>query len=528
MKLLSIHRCLWLIALLWLIFFPITAQTISVVSFYFNEKDLTANSRTSEVLDQNGDRCALIRVQTLMKGFVFDVGSAGVQKVDEDHIGEIWVWVPFGVRHISIRHPQLGSLPNYDFQIPIQKARSYIMEISSDKVFVNTYDDTRKQILAIKVIPSYAQMSLNGLRISLNEQGEAEQELSFGTYTYKVESEGYYPQEGQVIVADSLHKQSLIINNLRPRLGKLSLHLSPIFAIATVDGKQVNNTSLSPIELQIGQHVVQVVADGYREETKVVTIQETQTTVLQIQLSQVADYQITSKPSGAQVYLDGGDVGITPCTVTLASGTYDLRATLYRHKDYEKPLTFNSSTPQIQVQLKEIQNYWNECYIEAGVNVGSYIAYGVTIGGFVKNINLEGAIRTSASKSEYIYWGGNITDPQQAQYTPRIDVRCEGGYGFSMGTRVRITPQLGVKFLKLEETVSNRSYTVADGANVWCGVGAVRCSVALGNVLKLSVTPEYTIALSKSNGFELLSQASPTIQDWSNGASVKLGLAVYL
>ena len=65
------------------------AQNISVTRFYLAENDLTANSRKTEVFDQNGDRCALIRVQTTMNGFHFDVGSAGVQKVDESHVGEV-------------------------------------------------------------------------------------------------------------------------------------------------------------------------------------------------------------------------------------------------------------------------------------------------------------------------------------------------------------------------------------------------------------------------------------------------------
>ena len=63
------------------IFFPlftffcfnkICAQDISVLDFYLDESDLTAN-RTA-VLDQNGDKCSLIRVQTTQKGFLFDVG----------------------------------------------------------------------------------------------------------------------------------------------------------------------------------------------------------------------------------------------------------------------------------------------------------------------------------------------------------------------------------------------------------------------------------------------------------------------
>ena len=77
------------------------AQDISVSDFYYDEKDLTANKAATIVEDQNGDKCALIRVQTTQKGFHFDVGSLGVQKVEDQHPGEIWVYVPQGVRHIT-------------------------------------------------------------------------------------------------------------------------------------------------------------------------------------------------------------------------------------------------------------------------------------------------------------------------------------------------------------------------------------------------------------------------------------------
>lgn len=149
------------------------AQKISVSRFILAESDLTAQNRNTSVEDQNGDKCALIRIQTTQKGFSFDVGSAGIQKVDDNHVGEIWVYVPFGVRHISIRHPQLGSLPNYDFPITIEKARTYIMEITSDKVFVNYYDDTRKQKLHIKVIPANSKFTLNGMNVPLDKNGES-------------------------------------------------------------------------------------------------------------------------------------------------------------------------------------------------------------------------------------------------------------------------------------------------------------------------------------------------------------------
>ncbi len=233
-----------LVLLLAILLVPVLqAQDISVTRFYLNETDLTANTRGTTVLDQNGDKCALIRIQTTQKGFSFDVGSAGVQKVEDHHVGEIWVYVPFGVRHISIRHPQLGSLVNYSFPINIQKARTYIMEITSNKVFVNNYDDTRKQKLQIRVTLPKSSFTLNGMYVPLDENGEAEQVLSFGTYTYKVEAERYYPKEGQVTINDPNNAQLLLVDDLSPLMGQLSVHADPYNAEVLVDGKLISSTT---------------------------------------------------------------------------------------------------------------------------------------------------------------------------------------------------------------------------------------------------------------------------------------------
>ena len=179
------------LSLLFLLFISVRsyAQDISVTEFYLDEKDLTANGRHA-VEDQNGDKCALIRVQTTQKGFSFDVGSAGITKVEDDHVGEVWLWVPFGIRHISIRHQQLGSLPNYDFPIAIQKARTYIMKITHDQVFVTNYDDTKKQKLTIRITPANASLFLNGMSVDLDSRGEAVREMAHGQFTYKVEAKG--------------------------------------------------------------------------------------------------------------------------------------------------------------------------------------------------------------------------------------------------------------------------------------------------------------------------------------------------
>ena len=69
---------------------------ISVLNFYLSERDLTANTHGSIVYDQNGEKCALIKIRTNQEGFSFDVGSLGITQTIQKK-GEIWVYVPHGV-----------------------------------------------------------------------------------------------------------------------------------------------------------------------------------------------------------------------------------------------------------------------------------------------------------------------------------------------------------------------------------------------------------------------------------------------
>ncbi len=506
------------------------AQTISVTNFYLMESDLTANSRNSEVLDQNGDKCALIKIQTTQKGFSFDVGSAGIQKVDDNHTGEIWVYVPYGVKHISIKHQLLGSMPNYDFPINIQKARTYVMEITSDKVFVNNYDDSRKQKLLIKVTPANSSFTLNGMKVQLNSKGEVEQELSFGTYTYKVESQGYYPKEGQITINDPDKKQNLTVSDMMPIKGKLSVHVNPYMAEVYVDGRSIGrSTALEPYELQIGKHEIKVSLNGYKTETKTVTIEEDKSTDIQVTLTQVATYKITSNPIGADITINKESIGSSPCSKELTSGTYVIKATKSGYKDYNKSVELKSSNPDVHISLSKIYNYKNEFYMEGNVRAGTFAAFGGTMGCYINNVNIEASYLSGTGNNENIYWSGNDVLPTECTYTPSMTISAKIGYGFALGTRFRLAPQIGMNVLTLKETIED-GFTVAppaDGANVISGLASLRFSAAIASSFAISLSPEYSFVMSESKGYTALSAVSPQIEKWGGGFNIKLGLTVF-
>lgn len=103
------------------------AQSMKVTSFYFDQMDLTPRRADTKVIDQNGETCALIRIQTTAKGFSFDVGMLGVTKTDDNKVGEVWMYVPRGVKYLTIRHPKYGTLNRYAFPVNIQEGCTYVM-----------------------------------------------------------------------------------------------------------------------------------------------------------------------------------------------------------------------------------------------------------------------------------------------------------------------------------------------------------------------------------------------------------------
>ena len=106
---------------------PCWAQSkLSVARFQLLENDLTANTRGTEKMDQNGERAALIKIPTPERGFTFDGGSLGIVAT-EQHAGEIWLYVPRRAQKLIIQHPSFGVLRDFFYPIPIEGGRTYEM-----------------------------------------------------------------------------------------------------------------------------------------------------------------------------------------------------------------------------------------------------------------------------------------------------------------------------------------------------------------------------------------------------------------
>lgn len=191
------------------------AQTISVTEFYMDSSDLTANTAGSIVLDQNGKKCALIKIETTHSGFSFDVGGLGIVK-REQKIGEIWLYVPEGVKRLSVSHPKFGALNNYDLGQTLKRARTYIMRLNTGVTFPSGLSQSSQYVM-FKIIPQNAVVILDGDTL-VTKNGMAEIKKKYGTYDYRVEAHNYKPEIGKVTINEQ--SSNLLINvKLKSEIG---------------------------------------------------------------------------------------------------------------------------------------------------------------------------------------------------------------------------------------------------------------------------------------------------------------------
>ncbi len=100
--------------------------SMEVTSFKAVPTDLDARVN-SPLTDWNGNVCALIKIQTVKKGFSFDTGTIAITKVIQKK-GEIWVYVSPGIRKLNIYHEDYGVC-RYEIPVPVEKASVYLLKL---------------------------------------------------------------------------------------------------------------------------------------------------------------------------------------------------------------------------------------------------------------------------------------------------------------------------------------------------------------------------------------------------------------
>ena len=326
-----------------------SAQSISVSSFKLLDTDLTANTAGTMETDQNGETAALIKVVTTQTGFTFDGGALGIVKTIQKP-SEIWVYVPRGLKKITISHPQLGMLRDYYLNIPIEAARTFEMVLVAGEVQTIVKQARTSQYVVFELTPPDAVVELNG-ELLKTEGGVASKMVKFGTYNYRVKAPDYLPEAGSVTIDDPNNKKVVTIS-LKPNFAQVSISVDNDAEI-WINGEKKGNGSWSG-NLGAGTYELEAKKAGHRSTLMTQDIEvvpEPLNIKLQAPVPIYGEADINSSPGMADIYIDGNKVGQTPLLVpNLLVGEHQVRISKKGYVDNNSIISVKESE-QTQVLL---------------------------------------------------------------------------------------------------------------------------------------------------------------------------------
>ena len=304
------HDRMMMLMLLLLTSLTIYSQGIAVEKFEAAPNDLTANKQGTMVYDQNGDVCALIRIQTTQKGFSFDVGSLGIMKVDDNHVGEVWVYVPSGVKRMSIRHQQLGSLIDYYFPVQVEGARTYLMYLATGTVQTIIEKDDGKTYFALNVTPAKALVMIDGVMQPLDDDGALTLRLARGPHTLAIQAPGYDAFSSSFDLGkEKMTKEVTLVS----ALAHLSLNCATPGVGLYVNDQFKANDSWNG-ELMPGDYLIEARKEGHYTQKQSVTLaaKEKKTITIPVLTARTGNLDVNYKPINCEVFLDGTRLGTSP------------------------------------------------------------------------------------------------------------------------------------------------------------------------------------------------------------------------
>lgn len=344
--------------------------------------------------------------------------------------------------------------------------------------------------------------------------------LRAGTYNVECRLPNHVSSQKQIVVKPDV-AETFVIEKPKPIEGSLYVKSNPSGAKIFLDGKNLGVTTPSKVDhVLIGSHKVTIMLDNHKPENIDVNVRQDETATVDVKLSNMALMTIKSSPSGAELYIDGKYKGTTPYSEEMASGDYNVKLLKKQCKTLTRRVHLDSANPEQTFSLNRQYQQPSQFYLQPMVQVGSNMGFGGAIGCFISNVNVEVDF-INGSKKEQMYWNDPSPDPVRPIEESYSNMYVGGklGWGVIIGSRMRVTPQVGGGLLKVKGTVSN-CYAIK-------GTVGLRADYVLADHIGLVVCPEYGMPFSKSSVYEAVSAVSSTVKGWGSGFNCSLGLNIY-
>lgn len=250
--------------------------------------------------------------------------------------------------------------------------------VTANLIAVQTYGT-----ISVRSSPSGASVYLDG-----SYQGTTPMTISGvvkGAHTIELQKSGYYEWSGTVTVNEGQTTTvSRTLTQIQsPTTGTIAVSSTPGGAYIYLDGAYEGVTPYSGSyiihNVNAGSHTIRLTLSGYQDSTVTTNVQGGGTATVEIPLnpstpvSQTGTLEITSNPTGANIYINNEYKGLAPLTVTLPTGEYSVTFKLTGYMDSTVTATVNAgATSTVQGSLVPASQP-----TQAGVPAISIIAAGI-------------------------------------------------------------------------------------------------------------------------------------------------------
>lgn len=322
----------------------------TVTSFKKLDNSMTARIDAPKK-DKNGDICAVIKIVTTQTGFSFEGDGAGISG-SEYKTGEYWIWVGYGAKRITIKHPNLGLLRDYTYPISIEKATDYEMVLITGKITNTLVEEIESKWLLITATPSNSMIYLDNVFAGI---GTAQKKLKPGKYEYRVEAPYYHNTVGKFDIKTENVTQTI---QLLPAFGFLQINSQPEDgATIMIDGKTISwSTPTKTDTLASGEHTVTITKQMFQPSSQKIMIKDNETTILTLTMQpNFAEVEI-SAPNDATIWIDNNQKGTGLWQGRLDAGIYTIEARKDKHITHKKDIEVKAGE-KLKVELRPTPRY---------------------------------------------------------------------------------------------------------------------------------------------------------------------------
>ena len=298
--------------------------------------------------DANDKMCALIKVISDIDQLGFESNMGIVGNV-EKKTGEYWIYVSPGERRISVWGP---NLLKFNFNLPNTPETGKVYQMVVTRKGVSDKGGYTTGFILLKSQPLGAKVWIDNEYRGMTPY---QQEMAGGYYTYKIEKEMFYPQEGGFIV---LVNQTITVEDtLKPNFGSLTVSSAPVTgARISIDGVPTNHVTPFTFDTLVsGEHTISLAIDLYEPIVRQVTIKDGEKAKLEIPLNPVfGNVEITTTPQ-AEIYIDNILKGTGSFSNILTKGMHTIEARLDKYYTQTRKLDMKVGAKEIiPFELKPI------------------------------------------------------------------------------------------------------------------------------------------------------------------------------